>query len=122
MPAGLIEDDDGVGARFDGPRDFPQVEGHGFAIAARQHQARTLALLGADGAEDIGRAGALIMRRAWPGATLGPSAGDFVFLPDASLVLEPVFYVFALGLLGCDLCQLGGEVFLKAAMASASWA
>ena len=27
-----------------------------------------------------------------------------------------------LGLLGGDFCQLGGEVFLKAAMASASWA
>ncbi len=98
------------------------MEGHGFAVAARQYQARALALLGADGAEDIGRAGALIMRRAWPGAALGPSAGDLVLLPDAGLVLEPDFYVLACGLLGGDLCQLGGEVFLNAAMASASWA
>ncbi len=122
MPTGLIEDDDGVGVRFDGPRDLLQVEGHGFAIAARQHQARALALLGADGAKDVGRAGALIVRCAWPGAALGPSSGDLVLLPDAGFILEPELYVFAPGLLGCDLCQLGGEVFLKAAMASASWA
>ncbi len=122
MPAGLIEDDDGVGARFDGPRDLLQVEGRALGVAAGQDQARALALLGADGAKDIGRAGALIVRCAWPGAALGPSSGDLVLLPDAGLVLEPELYVFALGLLGCDLCQLGGEVFLKAAMASASWA
>ncbi len=122
MPAGLIEDDDGVGVRFDGPRDLLQVEGHGFAIAARQHQARALALLGADDTKDIGRAGALIVRCAWPGAALGPSSGDLVLLPDAGLVLEPDFYVLALGLSGSDPCQLGGEVFLNAAVASASWA
>ena len=33
--------------------------------------------------------------------------GDLVLLPDAGLVLKPELYVFALGLLGCDLCQLG---------------
>ncbi len=122
MPAGLIEDDDGVGVRFDDPRDLLQVEGHGLGVAAGQDQARALALLGADGAEDVGRAGALIMRCTWPGATLGPSAGDFVLLPDASLVLEPDFYGLASRFLRGDLLQLGGELFLNAAMASASWA
>ncbi len=102
--------------------DFRQVEGHGLGVAPGQDQARALALLGADGAEDVGRAGALIVRCTWPGAALGPSSGDLVLLPDAGFILEPELYVFALGLLGCDLCQLGGEVFLKAAMASASWA
>ena len=91
-------------------------------IASRQHQARTLAFLGADGAEDVGRAGALIMGRGWPGAALGPPAGDLVLLPDAGFILEPELYVLALGLSGGDLCQLGGEVFLNAAMASRSWA
>lgn len=122
MPTGLIEDNDGVGARFDGPRDLLQVEAHSFAIAARQHQARPFALFGADGAEDIGRVGALIMRCAWPGAAFGPPAGDLVFLADASLILEPDFYGLALSLSGGNLCQLGGEFFLNAAMASASWA
>ena len=111
-----------MGVRLDGPRDLPQVEAHSFAIAARQHQARALALLGADSPEDIGRPGALIVRRAWPGAALGPTVRDLVLLPDAGLVLEPNFYVFALGLSGGDLCQLGGAVFLNAAMASRPWA
>ena len=111
-----------MGARFDGPRDFRQVERHGLGVAAWQHQARALALSGADGAKEIGRARALILRRTWPAAAPGPPAGDLVLLPDAGLILEPEFYVLALGLLGCDLRQLGGEVFLNAAMASASWA
>ena len=122
MPSGLVEKDDGMGPRFDGLRDFRQVERHGLGVAARQHQARALAFLGADGAEEVGRAGALIARRAWPGAAPGPPAGDLVLLPDARFVLEPELYVFALRLLGCDLRQLGGEVFLNAPMASASWA
>ncbi len=111
-----------MGPRFDGLRDFRQVERHGLGVAARQHQARALAFLGADGAEEVGRAGALILWCAWPGAALGPPAGDLVLLPDARLVLEPELYVLALRLLGRDLRQLGGEVFLNAAMASASWA
>ncbi len=106
------------------------MEGHGFGIASRQHQARALAFLGADGAEDVGRTGALILGRGWPGAALGPAAGDLVLLPDAGFIprsgrgqaLEPELYVLALGFLGGDLRQLGGEVFLTAAMASRSWA
>ena len=78
MPSGLVEDDDAVGARFDGPRDF----------------------------------------RARPGAASGPPAGDLVLLADTGLVLKPDLYVLALRLLGGDLRQLGGEVFLNAAMAS----
>ena len=96
------------------------MEGHGFAIAARQHQTRALAFLGTDGAEDIGRAGALIARCTWPGAAFGPSASDLVLLPDAGLILEPNLYVLALGLLGGNLCQQGGELFLNATTALAS--
>ncbi len=50
-----------MGLRFDDLGDFLQVEGHGLGVAPGQDQARALALLGADGAEDVGRAGALIM-------------------------------------------------------------
>jgi len=98
------------------------VERHGLGITAGQHQARALALARADGAEDVGRSGTLIVRRPWPGAAPGPPAGDLVLLPDAGFILEPEFYVLALSLMPCDLCQLGGEVFLNAAMASRSWA
>jgi hypothetical protein len=94
------------------------VEGHGLCVAAGQH----LAFFGADSTENVDRAGALIVRRTWSCAALGPSASDLVLLPDAGFILEPDLYVFALGLLSCDLRQRGGEVFLKAAMASASWA
>ena len=45
MPSGLIENDDAVGARFDGPRDFRRVERYGVGVAARHHQARAFALL-----------------------------------------------------------------------------
>ena len=122
MPSGLIENDDAMGPRFDDLGDLRQVQRHGLGVAARQHQAGALALPGADGTEDVGRAGALILWRTWPGAAPGPPAGDLVLLSDARLILKPELYVLALSLLGCDLCQLGEEVFLKAAMASASWA
>jgi hypothetical protein len=36
--------------------------------------------------------------------------------------LEPDLYLCAAGQPGGNLCQLGGEVFLKAAWASRSWA
>jgi hypothetical protein len=107
-----------MGPRFDGSGDFRQVKRHGLGVAARQHQGRALALFGADGAEDVGRAGALIARRARPGAAPGPPAGDLVLLADARLVLEPNLYALALRLLGGDLRPLGGEVFLNAAIAS----
>ncbi len=122
MPAGLVEQDDAMSRSFDCLEDFRQVEGHGLCVAAGQHQARALALFGADGTENVDRAGALIVRRTWPRAALGPPASDLVLLPYAGFILEPDLYVLALGLLSCDLRQRGREVFLKAAMASASWA
>ena len=91
-------------------------------VAVGQHQARTLAFFGADGTENVDRAGALIVWRSWPRAALGPPASDLVLLPDPRFILKPDLYILALCLLGCDLRQLGGEVFFKAAMASVSWA
>ncbi len=127
MPAGLVEQDDAMSRWFDCLGDFRQVEGHGLCVAAGQHQARALAFLGADGPENVDRAGALIVRRTWPRATLGPPAGDLVLLADPVkrmrfTILKSDLYVLALGLFSCDLRQRGREVFLKAAMASASWA
>ncbi len=70
VPAGLIHDQDGMGVRGDGARYLLELERHGGAVAERQDQARALALLRADGTEDIGRAGALIVGCAGPG--IGP--------------------------------------------------
>ena len=54
MPPGLIEIEDGVGARRYLGRDFIEVPLHGLGVAAGQNQGRTDAALGTNGAEDIG--------------------------------------------------------------------
>ena len=54
MPASLIDQKHRMGSRRDGHSDFGQMQGHRLGIAGRQNQSCTLALLRADGAEDIG--------------------------------------------------------------------
>jgi hypothetical protein len=122
MPTGLIEQQHGVAARFDRLGDLRQMQRHGGGVAARQHQAGGSAAQRADRAEDVGRAGALIVRRRGPGATSRPAPGDLVLLADAGFILEPDFYRLAGCLLLGDLCQAGSEIFLNAATASPSWA
>ena len=92
VPAGLIDQEHGVCAGRDGLGDLGEMQVHRLGIAGRQDQGRALALSRADGTEDIGRGGALITRRAWAGAALGPAAGDLVLLANTSLVLEPDFF------------------------------
>jgi hypothetical protein len=67
------------------------VQVHCLGIAGRQDQGRALALLGTDGAEDVGGSGALITRSARTRATLCPAAGDLVLLADPGFVCEPDF-------------------------------
>ena len=54
-----------------------------------QDERRAYALLGADGAENIGRGGALILRGGRSRSAFRPSTGDFVLLTDARFVFEP---------------------------------
>ena len=123
MPAGLIDEEHGVGARRDGLCDLGEMQVHRLGVASGQDQGGALALLRADGAEDIGRGGALIAGSAWAGATLGPQAGDLVLLADTSLICEPDFYLVAVDrLLARDLVQARGEVFLKSSIALSAWA
>ena len=122
MPAGLIEQQHGVGARCNGARDFGQVQRHRGGIAARQDEAGPGSLGRADGAEDVGRAGPLIVRRRGPCPAPRPSPGDLVLLSDPGLVLKPDFYRLAGRVALGDLAQARGEVFLNAARAAASWA
>src|SRR5258708_20258425 len=75
-----------------------------------------------DRAEDVGRAGALIVWRRGPRSAPRPAPGDLVLLPDPGLVLEPDLYRLARRVALGDLVEAGGEVFLNAARASASWA
>ena len=85
---------------------------HRLGVAPWQDQSGGLALLWADGAEDIRRRRPLVVRRRRPCASLGPTTGDLVFLADASFVAEPDLYVVAFDvLLARDLVQVRGEIF-----------
>jgi hypothetical protein len=112
-----------VGFWCDRLGDFCEVQVHRFGIAEGQDQSRALALFRADGAEDIGRCGSLIPRSARASAALGPPAGDLVLLADASLVLEPNFYLADVDcFFARDFIQARWELFLKSSMAPSAWA
>src|SRR5690625_1711890 len=85
-----------MSARFDGQRDFVQMSLHCVGVALGQDEASSLAFGGADGTEDVGGLGTLILGRTRPGATSRPAPGDLGLLADASLVLPPDFYLGAL--------------------------
>ena len=110
MPTGLIEKQDGVGAWHDRPGDFRQMQCHGGGVAEGQDEARAGSPCWANGAEDVGRARPLIVRRRWPRPAPCPSPCDLVLLPDPGFVLEPDFYRLARRIPRRDLVQAGGEV------------
>ena len=62
------------------------------AVLQGQDEGGALALGRADGAEDVGRGGALIAGRGGARAAAGPSAGDLVLLSDPGFILEPDLY------------------------------
>ena len=111
VPAGLIEDQNGMGARLDGLADLLQMLGHGLGVAPWHDETSGLALLWADGPEDIGPFGALIVRGAGTRAASRPAAGDLVLLADARLVLPPKLYPDAGGEARLDPLQRGRETF-----------
>lgn len=123
VPAGLIEQDDGVFSGGDHGTDLGQLQGHGGGVADGQDEGGPLAVLWTDGAEDVGRGGALIARCGRPAASRRPASGDAVLLADPGLVGEPEFYRVAVdALLARNTRQRGGEVFLKASTAPSIWA
>ena len=104
-------------------RNGRQVLGHGVGVAPRHDQRRALALLGADGAEDIGRCRALVLRRREPGAMLGPAPGQLVLLANTGLVAEPDLKPGGVeALLARDLVQAGCEAVLKRSIAPSACA
>jgi hypothetical protein len=116
--AGLVDQEDGVGAGRDGRGDFRQVQVHRLGVAGGQDQGCALALLRADRAEDVGGGSTLVAGRARAGAALGPAAGNLVLLTDAGLVGEPDFYRAAGEcLLAGDCLQMRREAFLKSSIA-----
>ncbi len=98
------------------------MESHRLAVARGKNEPGTFSLGGANGAEDIGRTRPLAGWRGRPGPAPCPAAGDLVFLPDASFVLEPDFYRFAARFFCGDFVHEITEVFLKSAVASTSCA
>jgi len=123
MPSGLVEQQGGVASGSDVGRDGGEVQVHRRGVAPRQDQPDRLAVLGADGAEDIGRGGAQVDRSERPASAPRPAAGDLGLLADPGFVAKPDLYVA-----GCDALvlrdrgQAGGEIFLKASIAPAACA
>ena len=118
VPARLIHQQDGMGIGGDRLGYLGEMQVHRRDVAEGQDQTRGLAFGRTDGAEDVGRLGALIMRGRRPRAAPGPTPGDLVLLADPGLVGEPDLYALARRLAGGNLRQAGGEVFLKATAAS----
>ena len=110
-------------ARCDVGGDFGEVQVHGLDVAAGQDEAGALAVLGTDGAEDVGRGGALVVRGGGPRAALCPAPGDLVLLADPGLVCEPDLYLGRIdALFARDLFQARGKSFLKSSIAPSAWA
>src|SRR6266700_6838064 len=73
VPAGLIEDENGVRAGGDLRGDLVEMKLHGFAVAGRQHERGARSALGANRAEQVGRLGALIVDGTGSRALPGPA-------------------------------------------------
>ena len=100
-----------------------QVQTHRLGVAVGHDQCSTLAVLRADGAEDVGRGVSLVPRRRRPGAAPRPAPGDLVLLAYSGLVGEPDLQrIEADTLVPRDACQRGAELFLKVVMAPSAWA
>src|SRR5680860_1161954 len=75
--------------------------------------------LRADGSEDVGRGGALVVRRAGARSAPGPAAGDLVLLADARLVGEPDLYPGqGNAFVSRNRVEQGREFFLNSSMSS----
>jgi hypothetical protein len=111
-----------MGARIDRRTDLLEMRGHGLSVAPWHDETGAFALGRADGAEDVGPFGSLIVRRARPSAPLGPAARDGVLLADPGLVLPPQLYGGAGRELRPDRRRFGWEGFLKSAIAGSLWA
>src|SRR5512145_820523 len=120
MPAGLIEEEDGMGTGSDPGGDLVEMKLHGFGIAVRQYDGGASAALRAYCPEQVGGLGPLIVGGSRTRSRPGPAIGELVLLADPHLVLEPDLYRRARSELCTDFRQAAGEVFLKACMTSAS--
>ena len=93
-------------------RDLGQMQVHRRDVAAGQDKGRALAVFGADGTEDIGRGGALIVGRRGSRTAPGPAPSDLVLLSHTGLVGKPDLYRGWIDLLvACELVLTSGKLF-----------
>src|ERR1700748_1276246 len=88
VPSGLIGQQQCMTSWGHVGGDRREMQVHHRGIAPRQDQADGLALLGTDGAEDVGRGGALVGRRRRATAGPSPAAGDLVLLANSGLAVR----------------------------------
>ncbi len=86
VPAGLVENENGMSAGIDGEADLLEMLVHGRRVAVGQDEAGALALFGADGSEDVGSHGSLVAWCRRPRAPFGPAPRDLVLLPYSGFV------------------------------------
>jgi len=123
VPSGLVEQQNRMAPWRDIGGDCGEVQVHRRRIAVGQDQPDRLALLWADGAEDVGRGRALVGRGGRTTAAPGPTPRDLVLLADPGFVAEPDLYVAAgEAAIRDDLLQDRRPLFLNAAMAPSAWA
>jgi len=123
MPAGLVEQQDGMLAWRDLGRDFGQMQVHRLGVACGQDEGCALAVLRADRAEDVSGGGSLVARRRRPRSAPGPTSRDLVLLADARLVAKPYFYIGWIDALVLrNFRHSGWEGFLKFSIAPSACA
>lgn len=121
MPARTVEQQDSVSILCDMAGDFLEMELHGFGVSVWKCEASTFALGRTDGPEEIGIGVTLVGGLSWPCAASGPQPDGAVLLADPRLILEPDFSRRANFQFAQMAAQRRVEVFLKAAIVSASW-
>jgi len=120
VPAGAVEQNDSVGALGDMAGDLVEMKLHGRSVGVRQGECRSGPASRTDGPKKIGVLIALVCRLARSRPASGPLADEAVLLADARFVLEPDFERRCFWQISEMGVQRPREVFLKAAMVSAS--
>lgn len=120
VPAGAVENEDGVRSRRDLAADLGQMQGERFGVGPGQDQRRGGGARRADRAEDVSPFVTPVARAARSASTPGPYPGQRSLLADAGFVLEPdLDRLAARGGWDCGGDPVG-EVFLNAAWAASS--
>jgi len=121
VPAGAVEDENGMGLGIDAAADLGEVEAHQLGADGGQHEGSAGRARRAHGTENVGPVMALIARCRRPGAAARPDPRQRPLLADPGLVLEPDFERLAGGGVRQAFADPGGEVFLNACWAAASF-